>query len=342
MTQIRVVRSAVLIAAGLLVLALPAEAHAARAVLSHTFAPGSTWGRTNEMLAERIEKATNGRVQVRIHGAGQMYSTYEKAIAAVQAGTIQIAHINASTLANYDKRWSILSAPGVLHGWEHVKRFMETPAYKELERDLEQKTGIKLLLWGTLVPDQVWNSRRPIVTPQDWSGLKIRVAPSQAAILATEALGGSPIVLATPETATAIAQGVVDGGIASTAIAVPIWSARDRLPYATVPAGGWTLGNLLVGHVVNARWWNSLSARDREAITAALPALMDETQAWIASSNESLWDQYKDLPNVTVTRLTDEQTAVWADLVEKRVIPELKKEYGTDLFDAARATIPQK
>lgn len=340
MKQTRTVVVSALLVAALLAPATAPDASAAQAVLSHTFAPGSTWGRTNEILAERIEQVTKGRVKVRIHPAGQLYSSYEKAIAAVQSGTIQMAHINISTVANYDKRWSILGAPGVLHGWAHAKAFIGTQAYKELERDLEQKTGIKVLLWGTLVPDQVWNARRALVTPEDWAGLKIRVAPSQSSVLAVKALGGSPIVLATPETATAIAQGVVDGGIASTAIAVPIWSGKDTLPYVTVPHGGWTLGNLLVGHAVNARWWNSLAAEDRDAIAAALPAIMDETQEWMTSKNQALWDEYTRSPRSRVTHLTKEQTARWAELVEKHVISELKKEYGTRLFDDARATVP--
>ena len=53
-------------------------------------------------------------------------------------------------------------------------------------------------------------TNKPINTPEDLKGLKVRVQPSPSAIAMVKALGGNPTPLAYGELYTALQQGVVD------------------------------------------------------------------------------------------------------------------------------------
>lgn len=314
------------------------------AIVSHTYAPGTIWARQVELLKEHVEKATNGRVEVKIYPAGTLHTTYEQGMMACVKGSNQFAFINTTSAQKFDPRWTCLTCPGNVWGWEHWKLIQEIDVYKQLNEDLAKNQGIKVLFWSVFAGAErgvtVWNTKHPIVTPDDWKGLKIRTGPSPQEIAVVEAFGASAIPLPTPETVAAISQGVVDGGLIGRGGAIAAWAAPENLPYVTVFHGGFDLGSKGVGFFVNVDWWNSLPKDIREAIEAEIPAMREHTNKENGEDDLKNWQKYVDAGN-TISYLTEEETMAWSKILEEKVLPQLDKEYGcADIFEACKAVRP--
>ena len=330
----------ILLSVGMAIYAEAAEV--IKVKMGHVYKKGNIWSEHNQIFGDMVERVTKGRIKFMHYYGGTLYSSYDELDKAVLTGETAFHHTNTSMKTKIDPRWNAVFSPGVIWGWEHYKALEKTQIYQDLNKYLEEKVGLKVLYWCPIpIGDCVFNKKRDIVTPDDWKGLKIRTSPAEAAILTVKALGGSPVVLTTPETATAIGQGVVDGGVATFAVTVHAWAAPRTVPHATIMYGGVTLGFMNVGIEVNLKFWNSLPADLREAIERGIPEAQAKTIAWTEQEAQKLFDQYKNTPGTTITYLTKEQTKVWVDIIEGKVLPTLKEKYGSELFDAAKATRPK-
>lgn len=299
--------------------------------------PETSWpGETIKMFGEAVEKATAGRIKFQYFLGGTLYSTYDDSLKAAMDGVQPFCYMYPPMLAAYDQRWNVMGLPGAIMGDEHMQRIhSQSEVYKKFNEEYGEKTGIKVLFWYYLIPygDIPFNTKRPLVTPADWKGLKMRVAPMEVQQAAVRALGGSPIVLQTLEVLSAVSQGTVDGGIVTPGTAMTVWKADETMPYLTIPHGGWCFNNSPIGFVVNVKWWNKLPQEMRDAITQVIPDVINKGRAHARKRNEVLLDKYKAVPKNKVTYLTAEQTKVWADLVEKEALPAaLEKVPGTRLL----------
>lgn len=311
--------------------------------VTHCFAPESLFGKLPVFLKEHVEKATNGRMKVTVYPSATMFATAAEEVQGCMSGMIQFGYFNINHLAGYDGRWNILTAPGVINGWTHMQKFMNSPVYKQLNEDLAAKTGAKILYWACDIPygDVPWNKKRPIVTPQDWKGLKMRAAPSEIQIESLKALGASPIVLQTAEVLAALSQGVVDGGLITPATAITAWSAKETCPYLTLPYGGWAFTNMFVGFLVNVKWWESLPKDIRDAIIAEAPAAARHSNDTVHEVSTKLLKDYESIPKNKVTRLTKEQTGVWQEILGKSVLPKIEEKFkGKAIVEQAKQYTP--
>jgi C4-dicarboxylate-binding protein DctP len=288
------------------------------AKISHFYAPGTIWARQLEIMEKYIEKGTGGKVDVKIYPSGMLHSTYEESFQACTAGTVPLSFGNITTPQAYDRRWTCYQVPGVVRGWEHWKRVQETPSFKALNDALAAKTGVRLWFFSCVIPygDIPWNTKRPLVTPDDWKGLKMRTAPSPLQMKAVKAFGATPVPLGTAETLAAISQGVVDGGIITPSTAVPAWSAKETLPYVTMPYGGFALSFMSVAFFINDAWFKNLPKDIQNEINATIPKLREATEADSRVISEKLWDEYQKAPGRKVTFLTEKQTGVWSDRIK--------------------------
>jgi len=314
-----------------------------KAKVTHCFAPDSIFGKQPVILKEHIEKATGGRVQVTVYPSATMFATGAEEVQGCMSGMIQFGYFNINHLAAYDGRWNCLTAPGVINGWAGMQEFTKSPIYKQMNEDLAKKTGAKILYWAFDIPygDIPWNTKRPLVTPQDWKGLKLRSAPSYIQTEAIKAFGASPVVLQTAEVLAALSQGVVDGGLITPATGITAWSAKETCPYLTIPYGGWAFTNMFVGFLVNVQWWDDLPQEVRDAITAEIPNAARHNQDTVQAASDKLLKEYESIPKNTVTRLTKEQTQVWENILQKEVLPKIAEKFnGKAIFEQAKQYRP--
>jgi len=306
---------------------------------SHILSPGTFYGGLTKMFTDGLNEVCDGKLIIKEYPAGQLHGTLQACMEAVSANEVKMSFVNNTVLSTYDERFSLMSAPNMIEDFEHLQRFIKTDAYKSLEKSLAKEHNIKILGW-TWSPGKsyLWNSKRPVVTPEDWRGLKVRSTPHKPTQMTLVALGASPIVIDMGEVASAVAQSVVDGVMANPASAVPSYKAIDMLPYVTIYYGDWSIYDACACIIVNADWYENEVPDDLKTViekkVAQITKKTDQTLKDVISADLK---KYEQAPNTTVTYLTEEQTKVWAKIVDENVTKKLRQTYP-DFFDAADAT----
>ena len=126
-------------------------------------------------------------------------------------GSIQMAQVSTAPVAGFIPEFDLFSLPYLLRDTEHFKAVVAGPV-GETFSDLAEERGMKILAWFDNGYRNVFNKVRPVVTPEDMAGLKIRVMESPLMVNTVNAMGGSATPMSYSELYTALEQGVLDGG----------------------------------------------------------------------------------------------------------------------------------
>jgi len=188
-------------------LAAPIELKIAHVNPPDVFASGK--GAAGAVLKNIIEAETSGGVEVKVFPAGQLGGEREL-IEATKLGTIQMSMVSAAIAGSY-KEAQVLDIPYLFSSAPVAWKVMDGWFGKEMAEDCLKKTGMRVLAYGETGFRNFTNSVRPIKSPADMKGLKIRVMESPVYVNMVKALGAAPTPIAWPETYTALQQKVVDG-----------------------------------------------------------------------------------------------------------------------------------
>ena len=161
-------------------------------------------------LKEVLEARTGGRVEVQIFPAEQL-GTEEQVAELVNLGTVAFNVNGTASLSGFVPEAELLNLPFIFKDLDHFYRVLEGPVGKRIARAIEDRLDVLVLGWLYSGNRNLWNSRRPVLSPADLSGLKIRTMNSQVMIDSFNALGGQATPISFGELYTALQQGVVDG-----------------------------------------------------------------------------------------------------------------------------------
>jgi tripartite ATP-independent transporter DctP family solute receptor len=169
-------------------------------------------------MAEEVAKRTNERVTIQVF-PNQQLGNERDMIEGMQLGTIDLAIINTPLLASFDSRFQIFDMPFMFNDWAHVERVLGSQIGQDLLKSLESK-NLKGLAYSTAGHRHVLNYKRPIKTPDDMKGLKIRVLDNPVHVAIMNAMGANATPMQYSEVATALRQRTVDGLDSPTAAVV--------------------------------------------------------------------------------------------------------------------------
>jgi tripartite ATP-independent transporter DctP family solute receptor len=156
-----------------------------------------------------VEAETIGAVDVKVFPAGQLGNEREL-IEGTKIGTIQMSMVSAA-IAGFYKEAQVLDIPYLFSSAPVAWKVMDGWFGKEMAADCLKKTGMRVLAYGETGFRNFTNSSRPIKSPADMKGLKIRVMEAPVYVNMVKALGAAPTPIAWTETYTALQQKVVDG-----------------------------------------------------------------------------------------------------------------------------------
>lgn len=162
-----------------------------------------------KQFASRIETRTNGAIKIRIFPNNELGGPPEQA-QQLKLGTIDMGLPTEGQLDKYDKAFAAVMLPFVFDGPAHVFRVLDGPAMAWLA-PLAEKQGFILLRNWDYGFRNLTNSVRPVHTPDDVKGLKLRTPPELQIQASMEALGAIVQAIAFPELYLALSQKVVDG-----------------------------------------------------------------------------------------------------------------------------------
>ena len=158
-----------------------------------------------------MEEQTNGNVEVQIFPSEQLGSE-EETSQMIKQGTIACAVESAGGgLAPFVPSADLLNLPFLFRDLPHFYRVVDGPIGEQIGRNVEEKLDSVFLGWWFSGIRNEWNGKRPVRTPDDLKGLKIRVMGSPVLIDTFNALGAQATPMSWGEVYTSLQQGVIDG-----------------------------------------------------------------------------------------------------------------------------------
>ncbi|MBW2145971.1 MAG: TRAP transporter substrate-binding protein [Deltaproteobacteria bacterium] len=171
-------------------------------------APKTPITRGQYKFAELVNQKTSGAVKVEVFPASQLGKALVQ-IEGVQLGTQDMFGAAVDWYAELVKDWRVLSMGFVFKDFDHVRAFEKSEIYKDLKAQLLKK-GLRVVSDGWFRMPRVFMGKKPIKTPDDLKGLKMRVPNIATYLKVWEGLGARPTRIAWGEVYMALKQGVVD------------------------------------------------------------------------------------------------------------------------------------
>lgn len=162
-----------------------------------------------EQFAKQVEARTDGAIRIAIFPNNQLGDPPQEA-AQIRAGVIDMGLPTEGQLDKYDKAFAVVPLPFVFKDRPEVFRVLDGPAMAWLA-PLAEKQGFVMLRNWDYGFRNITNNVRPIMTPDDVKGLKIRTPPEIQIEACMEALGARVTPISFAELYLALSQHVVDG-----------------------------------------------------------------------------------------------------------------------------------
>ncbi len=160
-------------------------------------------------MAKRAKEKSNGKLQISVYPSQQL-GTERQCLELLQIGSLAMTKVSASVLEGFAPEFKVFSLPYIFRNEEHKFKVFEGEVGKELLVSPE-KYWLRGLCFYDAGSRSFYTKDKPINTPADLTGLKIRTQESATSVKLVNALGGSATPIAWGELYTALQQGVVDG-----------------------------------------------------------------------------------------------------------------------------------
>lgn len=284
--------NATFIRGGLLALGLTALAPVAALAdsvsirLGHVLPESHSWHKAATGFAEDVNTRTEGRVQIDVYPSGQLGSEKE-VIEGLQFGSVQAGLIGSGSFQSIEPRVGIIEMPYAWSSREQAFAALDGELGDALANMLEDK-GLKVIGWWENGFRNITNNTRPIETPADLEGLKIRVTPDKVRLATFESLGAEPAPLSFGELYSALQQGLFDAQENPLAI-IHSASFFEVQKYVSLSEHIWGAATLTLSNQV----WNKLSEEDQAIVAEAAAEWGGKQRAMVAEANDALIEQLK-------------------------------------------------
>lgn len=245
-----------------------------------------------------------------------------KGIEYIAVGGSDLGAYATSVLATLEPRISISTIPWIFDSYTDARQTIDATggAYYA---DLLADKGITYLGSFHNGFRQLTNGRRPVTTPEDLQGLKIRVPGSAVYMNFFSALGANPTSMSWSEVFTAIQQGTIDGQ--ENGCSITKSAKMDEIqPYMTI----WNYSYETDLFVANSKIWESLEENTRQLLQECATEACEWGRDYLEADEESIIQGFID-EGMQVDILTEEQLAPFKEKAAD-VINELKESYGPE------------
>ena len=157
---------------------------------------------------KRLEAAAPGEIEVQIFMSNTL-GKEEDVLQGLALGTHH-ASLSASAVSQINTRTAIFDLPYLFEDRPAVQTFAQSPAGQMLADGFEGTGMVLAAMWDNGFR-QITNKVRPIVTPADLEGLKIRTPTNKQRVEMFNTLGANATPLSFGEVYSALDQGTIDG-----------------------------------------------------------------------------------------------------------------------------------
>lgn len=193
---------------GFLALAAMPAAAATTLTFGGSDAVGTILDRGNAMFSRLVTERTNGEVTVNFI-SGEQLGTDIDVIQAMMQGSVQLYGDVVEWYGNWVNDFNIMSWGFTFDSNDHMQAFLDSDIYAALAEKLRVEQGLRILAAAPTQP-RILFANRPVRTPDDLAGLKMRVPEIRAYLLLWQTLGTEPSRLAWGEIYLGLSTGTVD------------------------------------------------------------------------------------------------------------------------------------
>jgi C4-dicarboxylate-binding protein DctP len=298
---------------------------------SHVVARDTPKGKAAERFKELAEKATHGRVRVDVYPNSELYKDREE-LEALQLGAVQML---APSLAKFGplgiREFEVFDLPFIFPSKDALYRVKEGPIGQVLLHKLQTKGITGLAYWDNGF--KVMSANRPLRSPADFHGLKMRVQPSRVLDAQMRALGASPVALAFGEVYQALQSGVVDG-TENPPSNFYTQNMHELQRYLTVSNHGY-LGYAVI---VNKKFWDGLPSGIRGALETAMDEATRYANAIAQKENDDALEAIRKSGKTQVHQLSAAERQAWQAALAP-VHSEMESRIGKALIAAVKKEV---
>ena len=227
-----------------------------------------------EKFKEVIEEKLGDKYEVQIY-PNELLGGQTKAIELTQTGAIDFVVAGTPNLEIFADVYEVFSMPYLFTSEEAYFASMNDTDYMEKVYESTDDTGLRVMTWFN-VGSRNFYAKKPINTPEDLKGLKMRVQQSPASVKMANAFGAAASPMSFGEVYTAIQQGVIDGA-ENNELALTENKHGEVAKYYS-----YTMHQIIPDVLIaNLKFLNGLSDEEKEIFyDAAQQATDTEMEAW--------------------------------------------------------------
>jgi C4-dicarboxylate-binding protein DctP len=298
---------------------------------SHVVAPQTPKGKGADKFKELAEKYTGGKVKVEVYPNSQLYKDKEE-VEALQLGAVQML---APSLAKFGplgaKEFEAFDLPFIFEDKAALRKVTDGQIGKDLLKKLESKGILGLAFWDNGF--KIMSANKPLKSPDDFLGLKMRIQSSKVLEAQMKSLGALPQVMAFSEVYQGLQTGVVDG-TENPPSNMYTQKMHEVQKHATLSNHGY-LGYAVI---VNKKFWDGLPADVRGNLEKAMAEATTFANDIAQKENDDALAEMKKAGKTEFYTLSDADKKAWKDKL-KAVHDEVAGRVGKDLIQAIyRAT----
>jgi C4-dicarboxylate-binding protein DctP len=292
--------------------ALATNALAAPIVIkfSHVVAQNTPKGQAADYFKKLAEERTKGKVKVEVYPNSQLYKDKEE-MEALQLGAVQML---APSLAKFAplgvKEFEVFDLPFIFHDYAELHKVTQGPVGAKLLAKLEPKGIHGLAYWDNGF--KVMSANKPLKTPDDFKGQKMRIQSSKVLDSQMRAMGAIPQVMAFSEVYQALQTGVVNG-TENPPSNLFTQKMHEVQKYVTLSDHGY-LGYAVI---VNKKFWEGLPADVRSALESAMKDATKFANDVAKKDNDEALAAVKKSGRSQFVTLTAQEKAVWKKTMDK-------------------------
>ncbi len=239
----------------------------------------NTWVRT-------VQEESNGTIEVKVFSDAMLAKKADETVNGIQTGGFEVSHFATGNWAEYTDAFAELNVPYLYSGFDSVHAVMDGEIGEQMMKKLEADVpSIKALAYMDIGFRNITNSKKPIKSPADMKGLKIRTMNDKLQIAAMEALGATVTPTPFSELYSALQQHLVDAqeNPLSTIYSNKLYEVQS---YATLSRHSFTSTFIFM----NKKVYDDLSDNQKAAVDAASLACKEASRIAAASTEEEYAD----------------------------------------------------
>ena len=261
----------------------------------------STWAKAGEQFGKLMEKATGGKVHVKVYAADQLTNgNQSEGIQALMNGDpVQISMHSNLIYSAFDPRFNVVSLPFIFNSVEDADAKLDGEAGEKMNALLEEY-GLHCMGMAENGFRQLTNSVREVKTAEDMKNLKIRVAGSNLLMECYKRWGADATNMNWSETYTALQQNTVEGQ-ENPLPAIDAASVQEVQKYCSM----WNANYDCLFFCINEELYGSLTPEQQKVVDEAGKKAVDYERDINRSGDDEIKERWTKQNGVKITAYED-------------------------------------